>query len=51
MQRPGGPLTNFYDGGGGGSDRGSYFIPKKIATAEFVYRKDHYIFNIPQKIP
>ena len=36
---PGGPLTNFNDGGG--SDRGSYFIPEKITTSEFVY---------PQKI-
>ena len=26
---PGAPLTNFNDGGVGGSDRGSYFIPKK----------------------
>ena len=23
----------------GGSDRGSYFIPKKITTSEFVYPK------------
>ena len=25
--------------GGGGGDRGSYFIPKKITTTEFVYPK------------
>ena len=31
---PGAPLTNFNDGG---SDRGSYFIPPKITTWEFVY--------------
>ena len=35
---PGTPLTNFNDGGWG-SDRGSYFIPKKITTSEFVYPK------------
>ena len=35
---PGAPLTNFNEGEGG-SDRGSYFIPKKIATSEFVYPK------------
>ena len=35
----GSPLTNFNDGGGGGSDRGSYFISKKITTSEFVYPK------------
>ena len=36
---PRAPLTNFNDGGvggGGGSDRGSYFIPEKITTSEFV---------------
>ena len=34
------------DGGGGGegSDRGSYFIPKKIATSEFAYPKKSLIF-------
>ena len=26
-------------GGGGGFDRGSYFIPKKITTSEFDYPK------------
>ena len=36
---------------GGGSDRGSYFIPKKITTSEFVYPKYHYFFNRPKKIP
>ena len=34
---PGVPLTNFNDGGG--SDRGSYFMPKKITTSVFVYPK------------
>ena len=34
---PGAPLTYFNDGGG--SDRGSYFIPRKIPTSEFVYPK------------
>ena len=44
------PLTNFNDGGG--SDRGSYFIPKKITTSEFVYPKKITTFsNIPKKIP
>ena len=33
---PGAPLTYFNDRG---SDRGSYFIPKKIPTSEFVYPK------------
>ena len=37
---PGAPLTYFNDGGGGGSDRGSYWIPKKIPT----------FFSIPKKI-
>ena len=38
---PGVPLTNFYDeGGGGGSDRGLYFI----LYTEFVYPKNHYLF-------
>ena len=45
---PGAPLTNFYDGGGG--DRGSYFIPKKITTSEFVYRKRSILFlTYPKK--
>ena len=48
---PGAPLTNFNDGGVGGSDRGSYFIPKKITTSEFVYQKNPYFFNIHKKIP
>ena len=34
----------------GGSDRGSYFIPKKIPTSEFVYPKKSLFFSIPQKI-
>ena len=41
---PGDPLTNFNDGGGGVSDRGSYFIPKKITTSEFVYPKKSLLF-------
>ena len=36
----------------GGSDRGSYFIPKKIPTSEFVYpKKSLLFFSIPKKIP
>ena len=36
----------------GGSDRGSYFIPKKIPTSEFVYpQKIPTFFSIPKKIP
>ena len=36
----------------GGSDRGSYFIPQKIPTSEFVYpKKSLLFFSIPQKIP
>ena len=36
----------------GGSDRGSYFIPKKIPTSEFVYpKKSPLFFSIPKKIP
>ena len=31
-------------GGEGGSDRGSYFIPKKITTSEFVYTKIALLF-------
>ena len=41
---PGAPLTYFNDGGGGGSDRGSYFIPKKIPTSGFVYPKKSLLF-------
>ena len=29
---------------GGGSDRGSYFLPKKITTSEFVYPKKSLLF-------
>ena len=36
---PGDPTQIFYDWGGGGWSRGSYFIPKKIPTSEFVYPK------------
>ena len=35
----------------GGSDRGSYFIPQKIPTSEFVYPKKSLFFSIPKKIP
>ena len=38
---PGAPLTYFNDGG---SDRGSYFIPQKIPTSEFVYPKKSLLF-------
>ena len=38
---PGAPLTKFNDRGG--SDRGSYFIPKKI-TSKFVYPKKSLLF-------
>ena len=52
---PGAPLTNFNDGvggRGGGSDRGSYFIPQKITTLEFVYPKKSLLFlAYPKKIP
>ena len=41
---PGAPLTNFNDRGG--SDRGSYFIPKKITTSEFVYPKKSQLQNL-----
>ena len=44
--------TNMYSQGphshilmtGGGSDRGSYFIPKKIPTSEFVYAQKSLLF-------
>ena len=37
---------------GGGSDRGSYFIPKKITTSEFVCPKKSLLFlTYPKKIP
>ena len=49
---PGPPLTNFNDKGGGGSERGLYFIPKEITTSEFVCQlKSLLFFSIPQKIP
>ena len=54
---PGSPLTSFNDGGRrgggvGGSDRGSYFIPKKITSSEFVYpKKSLSPFFATQKIP
>ena len=38
-------------GGGGGYNRGSYFIPQKIPTSEFVYPKKSLFFSIPKKIP
>ena len=40
---PGIPLINFNDGGEG-SDRGLYFIPKKITTSEFVNPKKSLLF-------
>ena len=36
---PQGPHSHILMTGGGGSDRGSYFIPKNIPTSEFVYSK------------
>ena len=54
IPRAGAPLTNFNgEGGGGGklSDRGSYFIPKKITTSEFVYPKKSQLFLEYPKIP
>ena len=49
---PGAPLTNFNDGrGGGGSDRGSYFIPKKSQLQNLFTQKNHYFFSIPPKFP
>ena len=48
---PGALFTKFNDGERGGSDRGSYFIPKKITTSEFVYPKKSLLFSIPQKFP
>ena len=48
---PGPPLTNFNDwGGGGGSNRGSYFIPKK-STSEFAYPKKLLCFLAYPKNP
>ena len=39
-------------GGGGGSDRGSYFKPQKITTSEFVYPKKSLVFlAYPKNIP
>ena len=50
---PGAPLTNFNDEeGGGGSERGLYFIPKEITTSEFVCQLKSLLFlAYPQKIP
>ena len=42
LGRPGAPLTYFNDGGG--SNRGSYFIPQKIPNSEFVYPKKPLLF-------
>ena len=43
-------LANFNDGGR--SDRGSYSMPKKITTSEFVYpKKTTTVFSITKKIP
>ena len=38
-------------GRGGGSDRGSYFIPKKITTSKFVYPKKSLLFFACPKYP
>ena len=46
----GAPLTNCNDVGRGVGDRGSYFIPKKITTSEFVYPRKSLLFLQPNKI-
>ena len=38
-------------GGGGGSDRGLYFILKIIPPSDFVFPKIPYDFSIPKKPP
>ena len=49
---PGVPLTNFYDGKGEGSDRGSYFIPQKNHNFRICLPKEIPTFlTYPQKIP
>ena len=49
---PRGPTHKFYDGGGGGGGgRGSYFIPKKITTSDFVYPKKSLLFLAHPKNP
>ena len=60
---PQGPHSQiFMMGGGGGSDRGSYFLPQKITTSEFVSPKKSLLFvtypknllvlfSQPKKIP
>ena len=44
---PRSPTHKFNDGGR--SDRGSYFIPKKSTTSEFVYPKKSLLFLVHQK--
>ena len=45
-------MTVWGGGRGEGSDRGSYFIPQKITTLEFVYpKKSLLFFSIPKKNP
>ena len=42
---PGSPLTNINDSGGGGwSNRCSYFIPKKSQLQNVSTQKSHYFF-------
>ena len=51
---PGASLRYFKGGergGGGVFDRGSYFVPPKNQTSEFVYPKIPYVFSIPPKKP
>ena len=52
---PGAPLTIVNDrgvGGGGGSNRGSYFIPKKNPNFRICLpKKITTFFSIPKKIP
>ena len=48
---PRGPTQEGGGGEGVWSGRGSYFVPQKISTAEFVYpKKIPTLFCIPQKI-
>ena len=50
FKAPGAPLRNFNDGGGRGSDRGSYFIPKISQLQKLSTQKITTFFSIPKKI-
>ena len=41
---PQGPHSHILMTGGGGSDRGSYFIPKKFPTSDLSTQKNPYFF-------